>query len=81
MIENIIIESSAWRETDANTLFGGEPVFFSDANELSVLMRDLGIYESGSAARRAGRKGSIPHGFTEFKASKRKRIWIWNPTE
>jgi hypothetical protein len=81
-IENIIIKSSAWRESDAETLFGNEQVFFAESDELSALMRELGVFPSASAARRAGREGPIPGGWTaEFKASKKRRIWIWNPSE
>jgi len=82
MIENIIITGSKWIERDAETLFGDEQVFFAESDELSALMRELGIFPSASAARRAGRHGPIPDGWTaEFKASKKRRIWIWNPTE
>lgn len=82
MIENIIITSSAWLESDIKTLFGDEQVFFAESDEMSALMRELGVFTSASAARRAGREGPIPDGWTaEFKASKKRRIWIWNPTE
>lgn len=81
-IENIIINDSAWRESDIKTLFGDEQVFFAESNELSVLMRELGVFSSSSEARRAGRVGPIPDGWTPmFKASKKRSIWIWNPTE
>ena len=81
-IENIIITRSKWIESDVKTLFGDEQVFFADSYEMSVLMRELGVYTSASAARRAGRVGPIPAGWTaEFKASKKRRLWIWNPTE
>lgn len=82
MIENIIITSSAWLESDIEILFGDEQVFFAESDEMSALMRELGIFPSASAARRAGREGPIADGWTaEFKASKKRRIWIWNPTE
>lgn len=81
-MENVIVKNSAWKESDVELLFGDEPVHFTEADELSVLMRELGIFPSSSAARRAGRFGPIPEGFTfEFKASKKRRLWIWNPTE
>jgi hypothetical protein len=80
--DNIIVRHSAWRKSDIPTLFGNEEVHFTDANELSVLMKELGVFKSTSEARRAGRTGPIPDGFTfEFKASKKRRLWIWNPTE
>lgn len=82
MIENVIINGSAWRESDVKTLFGDEQVFYAESDEMSALMRELGVFPSASAARRAGREGPIPAGWTaEFKASKKRRIWIWNPTE
>ena len=82
MIENIIITSSPWQESDVKTLFGDEQVFFAESDELSALMRELEVFPSASAARRAGREGPIPEGWTaEFKASKKRRLWIWNPTE
>lgn len=81
-IENVIITGSKWIESDVKTLFGDEQVFFAESDEMSALMRELGVYSSASAARRAGRVGPIPDGWTaEFKASKKRRIWIWNPTE
>lgn len=80
LIENIIIKSSNWLETDIKTLFGEEPVKFCDSNELSALMRETGVFPSASQARKAGRVGEIPQGWTpEFKASKKHRLWIWNP--
>ncbi len=88
VIENVVIKGSAWDPGDLDILFadiGGanqEDVFFAESDELSALMRELGIYPSASAARRAGRHGPIPKGWTpEFKASKKRRLWIWNPTE
>ena len=87
VIENVIIKGSAWREEDIATLFGDldgnvESVHFAESDELSALMRELGIFPSSSAARRAGRVGPVPDGWTaEFKASKKRRLWIWNPTD
>ncbi len=82
LIENVIINGAAWRESDIETLFGDEQVFFAESDEMSALMRELGVFPSANAARRAGRQGPIPDGWTaEFKASKKRRIWIWNPTE
>ena len=80
--ENIIIKGSAWRESDAETLFGDEDVYYAESDTLEALMRELGVFPSSSAARRAGRGGPVPEGWThEFKASKKRRLWIWNPTE
>ena len=81
-MENVIVKNSNWKESDIETLFGDEEVHFTEANDLSVLMKELGVFPSTSEARRAGRVGPIPEGFTEeFKASKKRRLWIWNPTE
>lgn len=82
MIENVVIRSSKWRDEDLRLLFGDDEVFFAESDELSALMRELGIFDSASAARRAGREGPIPTGWTDaFKASKKRRLWIWNPDE
>lgn len=79
---NIIVKQSEWTDRDVELLFGDEEVHFTEATDLSVLMKELGIFKTTSEARRAGRVGPIPTGFTfEFKASKKVRIWIWNPTE
>jgi hypothetical protein len=81
-ISNVVVKQSPWTERDLELLFGGEEVHFTEADCLSVLMKELGIFKSTSEARRAGRVGPIPEGFTfEFKASKKVRLWIWNPTE
>lgn len=80
-MENIVIKNSTWEDSDIPILFGDETVYFAEATELSVLMRELGIYSSASEARRAGRVGPVPQGWTEaFKASKKRRLWIWNPS-
>lgn len=81
-MENVIVKQSNWKESDIELLFADEDVHFTEAKDLSVLMKELGIFSSTSEARRAGRVGPIPTGFTfEFKASKKRRLWIWNPTE
>ena len=86
-IENVIIKNSAWSKEDVAALFSDldgnvEQVFFAESDEMGALMRELGIFPSASAARRAGREGPVPAGWTaEFKASKKRRLWIWNPSE
>jgi len=81
-VENVIVSNEFVQERDIELLFGDEDVHFTQATDLSVLMKELGVFDSTSAARRAGRVGPIPTGFTfEFKASKKRRLWIWNPTE
>jgi arginine repressor len=81
MIENIVVESSPWTQRDLEILFESEPVQFVQDQDLSQLMKELGIFKSTSEARRANRTGAIPGGYTEYRASKKQMIWIWNPTE
>lgn len=80
MIENVIVESSNWNSKDIGTIFETEEIHFTNARCLSKLMVELGIFPSTTKARLAGRIGKIPTGYTEFKASKKRRIFIWNPT-
>jgi len=81
-VENVVIKSSKWREEDIPLLFGDEPVFFAESTTLQHLMKELGVFRSTSEAIRAGRTGNVPSGFTDaYKASKKRRLWIWNPTE
>lgn len=82
IIENVVVKNSKWKESDIEMLFGDEEVHFTEANDLPTLMVELDIFPSKSEARRAKREGPIPTGWTdEFKASKKRRLWIWNPTE
>ena len=81
-MENIVIKSSSWQESDLETLFGKEQVKFIEACDMQSLVVELGLYSSKGQAFKAGRKGAIPKGFTdEFKATKKDRLWIWNPKE
>lgn len=48
---------------------------------LDILCKDLGIYKSTSEARRAGRIGNIPKGYSEIKASKKVILYVWNPED
>jgi len=81
MNENIVISNSDWKPEDIQTLFGNEKVYLSDSTEIQDLMVELKIFPSKSKARHAGRFGPIPPGWNEFKASKKKRLWIWNPVD
>jgi len=82
MIENIIVNSSDWLESDIEILFEDEAVHFTDRTDLPGLLVELGIFKSTSEARRANRQGPIPAGFTDgFKASKKRKLWIWNPKD
>jgi hypothetical protein len=83
---NVIIEGSKIEPGDADLLFGDgrstELYQTIAAQDLPQLLVKLGIYATTSDARRAGRTGPIPPGFTLMKASKQVRVLaIWNPTE
>ena len=80
IFENIVVDNGNVRETDVATLFDDKPVHFTKFTTIQALMKELGIFPSTSEAIRAGRVGPIPTGFTDdFKASKKRRLWIWNP--
>lgn len=78
---NIVIKDSKWHSSDLQTLFGDEEVSILEADDISRLAVIIGAYPSTSQARRAGRIGPIPPGWTEMKISKKMHIWIWNPDE
>lgn len=81
MIENIVVKDSPWLESDIKTIFEDEEVHFSTAEDLPNLLREVGVYKSNSEARRNNRVGGIPLGYTELKASKKRHLYIWNPSE
>ena len=68
-------------EDDIELLFGNEDVVFSSAKDISVLCKELGVFPSTSAARRAGRMGDIPTGWSEIKGNKKNFLFVWNPSE
>lgn len=79
--QNVIVQGPYVEPGDAQALFGPEMVVVVEAAHLPELLTKLGIYKSFSEARRAGRDGPIPPGFTlEMKASKLVNLTIWNPT-
>ena len=78
---NIVVKSSKWRRADLGTLYADEEVTFVELIPLPNLLVELGIFPSTSKARQAGRTGNIPLGWSEYKASKKVTLWIWNPTE
>lgn len=82
---NIVVDTPFLQDTDVPTLFGDqsgyvEEVLYTHDVPLDVLLKDLGIYKSTSEARRAGRSGPIPTGYSEIKASKVHRLFVWNPS-
>lgn len=81
MKDNVVIKGSDWIDSDLPTLFGDEEIHFSEAADVQSLMVELNIYKSKSESMRAGRQGPIPEGWTEFKASKKRRLFIWNPKD
>ena len=81
MIENVVVKDSPWLESDIKTVFEDEEVHFTTSEDLPNLLREVGVYKSNSEARRNNRVGDIPSGYTELKASKKRRLYIWNPTE
>ena len=78
---NLVVETSKWRPRDLVNLFGDEEVIMVPDMDLSNLAVQIGAYDSTSKARKAGRVGPIPSGWTEWKASKKIMVWIWNPSE
>jgi hypothetical protein len=86
-IENIVVRSSPYTEKDLDLIFGDnegrieEEILFVEDVDLSVLVKDLGIYPSTTRARAAGRVGALPKGYTVIKASKTRFLFLWNPSE
>lgn len=78
---NLLVKESPWTFRDLDTIFGDEHIDAIEDAYLDVLLARLGIYKSSSEARRAGRQGPIPLGYSEIKASKKDRLFIWNPSE
>ncbi len=78
---NVIIKGSPWTNADLLCLFEDEDTYIVEADDLSRLAVAVNAYKGTSEARRAGRVGPIPTGFTEWKASKKIKVWIWNPSE
>lgn len=78
---NIIIKTSDYTKRDIEIIFEDEPVIFMEDVTLDILCKDLGIYKSTSEARRAGRIGNIPKGYSEIKASKKVILYVWNPED
>lgn len=86
-VENLVVISSPYTDEDLKIVFGDidgiihDDIKFIEDVDLSVIVKDLGIYPSTSKARNAGRVGPIPKGYTEYRASKKKKLYIWNPSE
>ena len=79
---NVIVRSSKHEPGDPALLWEDEPWVFTDAKTIPELLVELKVYQTRSEARRAGRDGPIPDGFTVFKASKKVPcMCIWSPTK
>lgn len=76
---NIVIKDSKYTQRDLDLIFQNEDIVFAAATTLDSLCKELGIYKSTSEARRAGRIGDVPVGYSEIKASKLHTLYIWNP--
>ena len=75
-----IILGDKWTDLDLWSMFDGEPVRISSAIDLPNLTKEVNAYKSTSEARRAGRTGDIPKGFSnKLKLSKKIYVWIFNP--
>ena len=80
MIENIIVKTRFFVESDKQTLFGDEEVMYVEPDTtLTDLVCNLGLFKSKSQARQAGRVGEIPEGWTVMKGNKKTPLYIWNP--
>jgi hypothetical protein len=78
---NIVIRSSKSSVEDLKTIFGIEDFVIAESTQLDQLCKELNIFKSTSEARRNGRIGEIPSGYSEIKASKKVHLYIWNPQE
>ena len=78
---NIIIKNSKTSIQDISTIFGSEFFTVAESTQLDQLCKELNIFKSTSEARRNGRLGEIPTGYSEIKASKKVHLYIWNPFE
>jgi hypothetical protein len=79
MIENVIISTSDLLPGDKELIFQDEEVFYTETLDLPSLLVEMGIYESKGQAKKAGRVGVVANGYSEVKASKIRRLFIWNP--
>lgn len=79
---NIIVDSGFIQPEDAQTLFGDEPfIVIPSSYTMTDLAVEIGTFKSKSQARKAGRTGPIPEGWTDARGNKKTFLFIWNPTE
>lgn len=79
---NVAIGGPHLEHEIAALVFDGELYTERSATHIPDLLFQLEIYKSRSEARRAGREGAIPAGYSELRASKLvPRLCIWNPLQ
>ncbi|CAL9991826.1 hypothetical protein VPHD479_0329 [Vibrio phage D479] len=79
---NIVVDNEFVQPTDAPTLFDDVPLTIIPASfTMTDLVVELGLFKSKSQARKAGRVGPIPTGWSELKGNKKTFLFVWNPTE
>lgn len=72
--------SSSYADTPYSCFELDEPItIFDPDTDYGVLLVTGGLFASVSKAWKAGYKGQIPSGWTEFRANKVK-VFIWNPS-
>lgn len=85
-----IISGDFVRDEDLPIVFGdmgglveGEIMRVEPNAHMSTILRDLGIFQSSSQARKSGWDMNLPEGFTHHKkiGKRRHEVTIWNPTE
>lgn len=78
---NILLNNDNVQPQDLEYIFSNEPTQTVVSENLTDLVCELGLFKSKSQARKAGRVGDIPVGYSEYKANKKTYLFIWNPSE
>ena len=78
---NVIVNNEFFQTTDKTTLFEEEDCYILDDSVtlLPNLLVTLGLYKTTSEARRAGRVGELPKGWSVIQGNKLTTVWVWNP--
>lgn len=77
---NIVVKTKFLQDSDIPLLFEDEDVILIEDGVLFPnLLVNLGLYSSTTQARKSGRVGEIQKGWSEIKANKKTKLWIWNP--
>ena len=89
-LEVNIISGNCVDDKDLSVVFGdidgnigGTVIRVEPNTHMSNILKDLGIFQSSSQARKSGWDFTLPEGFTHYPkiGKKRHEITIWNPTE